>query len=459
MPAAANILSAAVESTQVDVDTAFAMETRYFVELATGQTSKNIIQGTFFDKQTVNSGASRPQDFPTHSVQRVAVLGAGMMGAGIALSAALAGIDVVLKDLDLAHADKGKAYAEKVLGKQVTAGRRSAADAQAVLEHITATADIADLDGCDLVIEAVFEDPDLKGQVFGEILGVVAGDALLTSNTSTLPISDLARHVDRPADFIGLHFFSPVERMDLVEIIVGEQTSDATLAKAFDVVLQLGKTPIVVGDGRGFFTSRVILARLLEAAAMLGEGISAMSIEQASQQAGYPLGTLALLDELTMTLPHKIFSQFRTEAQRTGNEFVEHPGDRVLATMIDQADRPSRAAGGGFYDYVDGKRSGLWPGLEETFGPSRPAEDLQELDRPAAVLRGDRHRSLFGQPPAAIDRGRQRGIDSGYRLSGVDRRCCAICGRVPGWLRSICRPGQRAGRQVRAAVQSAAIHT
>jgi len=379
IPAPVNILSAAVESTQVDVDTAFAIETQYFVELATGQVSKNIIRGTFFDKQTVKSGASRPQGFPTHSVQRVAVLGAGMMGAGIALSAALSGIDVVLKDLDLAHANKGKAYAEKVLGKQVTAGKRAADDAEVVLERITATADIADLAGCDLVIEAVFEDPDLKGQVFNEILGVVARDALLASNTSTLPISDLARHVDRPADFIGLHFFSPVERMELVEIIVGEQTSDATLAKAFDVVLQLGKTPIVVGDGRGFFTSRVILGRLLEAAAMLGEGISALSIEQASQQAGYPLGTLALLDELTMTLPHKIFGQFRAEAQRTGSEFVEHPGDGVLATMIDEVHRPSRAAGAGFYDYVDGKRAGLWPGLEKAFGPTRPAEDLQEL--------------------------------------------------------------------------------
>jgi 3-hydroxyacyl-CoA dehydrogenase / enoyl-CoA hydratase / 3-hydroxybutyryl-CoA epimerase len=379
MPAAAGILSAAVESTQVDVDTAFAVETRYFVELVTGQVAKNIIQGSFFDRQVVKSGASRPAGFPAHTATMVAVLGAGMMGAGIALSAALAGLTVKLKDVDLGRAAKGKAYAEQMLNRQVTAGKRTEADAAAVLARIRPAGTVADLAGADLVIEAVFEDPELKARVFGEIAGVVAPDALLASNTSTLPITDLARAVDRPQDFIGLHFFSPAERMELVEIIVGEQTSDATLAKAFDVVLQLGKTPIVVGDGRGFFTSRVILTRLLEATAMLGEGIAAASIEQASLQAGYPVGTLALLDELTLTLPHKIFGQFRDEARRSGAEFAEHPGDAVLATMIDEARRPGRAAGAGFYDYGDGRRAGLWPGLKDRFGPGRPAADLGEL--------------------------------------------------------------------------------
>jgi len=379
MPAQAAILCSAVEGAQVDVDTALAVETRYFVELATGQISTNIIQGTFFDRKTVRSGASRPSGFAKHAARRVAVLGAGMMGAGIALSCALAGMAVVLKDVDLSRAQKGKAYAETILGKQLSAGKRSQGDAEAVLARINPTDSVADLAGCDLAIEAVFENPELKAQVFGEILGAVAPDAVLASNTSTLPITGLARNVDRPADFIGLHFFSPVERMDLVEIIVGEQTSDATLAKAFDVVLQLGKTPIVVGDGRGFFTSRVILSRLLEAAAMLGEGISPASIEQASLQAGYPVGTLALLDELTLSLPHTIFGQFRDETRETGSPFVEHPGDAVLATMLDEAQRPGRAGGAGFYDYSEGRRTGLWPKLEERFGPSSPAEDLQEL--------------------------------------------------------------------------------
>ncbi len=379
MPAAAGILSAAVESTQVDVDTAFAVETRYFVDLATGQVAKNIIQGSFFDRQTVKSGASRPAGFPAHTAKRVAVLGAGMMGAGIALSAALSGLTVKLKDVDLGRAAKGKAYAERMLSRQVGAGKRTEADAAAVLARIEPVGTVADVAGVDLVIEAVFEDPDLKARVFGEVTGVVAPDALFASNTSTLPITDLARAVDRPQDFIGLHFFSPAERMELVEIIVGEQSSAATVAKAFDVVLQLGKTPIVVGDGRGFFTSRVILTRLLEATAMLGEGIAAASIEQASLQAGYPVGTLALLDELTLTLPHKIFGQFRDEARRSGAEFAEHPGDAVLATMIDEARRPGRAAGAGFYEYGDGRRAGLWSGLEERFGPSRSVPDLTEL--------------------------------------------------------------------------------
>jgi 3-hydroxyacyl-CoA dehydrogenase/enoyl-CoA hydratase/3-hydroxybutyryl-CoA epimerase len=378
MPAAAGILSAAVESTQVDVDTAFAVETRYFVRLATGQIAKNIIQSTFFDRQAIKAGSSRPAGFPSHTARTVAVLGAGMMGAGIALSAALAGLTVKLKDVDLGRAEEGRAYAERALNKQVAAGKRTEADAAAVLARITPAGEVADLADADLVIEAVFEDPDLKAQVFGEVAGVVAPDALLASNTSTLPITGLARAVDRPQDFIGLHFFSPAERMELVEIIVGEQTSDATLAKAFDVVLQLGKTPIVVGDGRGFFTSRVILTRLLEAAAMLGEGIAPASIEQASVQAGYPVGTLALLDELTLTLPHKIFGQFREEARRSGAEFTEHPGDAVLEALI-EAGRPGRAAGAGFYEYADGRRAGLWPGLEEWFGPGRPATDLREL--------------------------------------------------------------------------------
>ncbi|MEV7863792.1 3-hydroxyacyl-CoA dehydrogenase NAD-binding domain-containing protein [Streptomyces hirsutus] len=419
MPAPAGILSAAVESTQVPFDTASAVETRYFVELATGRISKNIIQGTFFDLQTVKSGKNRPSGHPAHTAHTVAVLGAGMMGAGIALSAALSGMEVRLKDVDLAGAERGKAYAERALRKQVAAGKRTEADAAAVLARIKPTGETADLAGADLVIEAVFEDPDLKAKVFGEVLGMVAPDALLASNTSTLPISGLAKAVDRPEDFIGLHFFSPVERMDLVEIVVGEQTSDATLAKAFDVVRQLRKTPIVVGDGRGFFTSRVILTRLLEAAAMLAEGIAPASIEQASVQAGYPVGTLALLDEVTMTLPRSIRGHFREEAERTGTPWLEHPGDTVLATMIDQAGRPSRAAGAGCYEYIDGRRAGLWPGLEELFGPSHPAEDLTEL----------MDRLLFAE---ALDTARC--LESGLLRSTADANVGSILGiGYPTW--------------------------
>jgi len=378
MPAPAALLAAAVESTQVDFDTALAVETRYFVKLATGPVAKNIIQGTFFDRQRVHSGASRPANVPTHQAHRVAVLGAGMMGAGIALTAALSGLAVHLKDVDVARAEKGKAYAQKVLGKQVESGRRSAADAEAVLARITLTDSAADLADADLVIEAVFEDPELKAKVFAEVIDVVNPDALLASNTSTLPITGLAESTNRPADFIGMHFFSPVERMELLEIVVGAQTSDATIAKAFDVARQLGKTPIVVNDGRGFFTSRVILSRLLEAAAMLGEGIAPASIEQASLQAGYPVGTLALLDELTLTLPHTIFGQFRDDALKRSAPFVDHPGDSVLETMI-ACSRLGRSAGAGFYEYHDNRRGSWWPQLPEKFGPLRPADDLSEL--------------------------------------------------------------------------------
>ncbi|WP_342661431.1 Fatty acid oxidation complex subunit alpha (plasmid) [Rhodococcus ruber] len=379
MPAPAAILASAVESTQVDIDTAFAVETRYFVELATSPIAKNIIQGVFFDRQAIASGASRPEGFATHRAERLGVIGAGLMGAGIALSAATVGIEVLLKDVDAAAAQRGRAYAEKVLGKQVARGTRTEESAAEILTRITPVTDPADFAGVDLVIEAVFEDPDLKAKVFGEVLDVVASDAVLASNTSTLPISQLAGAVDRPADFIGLHFFSPAERMELVEIIVGEHTSDATLAKAFDIVRQLRKTPIVVGDGRGFFTSRVILTRLLEAAAMVGEGISPSSIEQASRQAGYPLGTLALSDETSLALPHKIYGQFRAEAQRTGADFHEHPGDTVLTRLVDALGRTGRAAGAGYYEYVDGRRTSVWAGLEDEFGPSRPADDLDEL--------------------------------------------------------------------------------
>lgn len=379
MPAPAAILATAVESTQVDLDTAFDIETRYFVELATSPIAKNIIQGVFFDRQAIASGASRPNGFPTHRAERLGVIGAGMMGAGIALAAATVGIEVLLKDIDVAAAERGRAYAEKVLGKQVSRGSRTEQSAAEILSRITPVTDPADFSGVDLVIEAVFEDPSLKATVIREILGVVAPDAVIASNTSTLPITGLAETVDRPADFIGLHFFSPAERMELVEIVVGDQTSDATLAKAYDIVRQLRKTPIVVGDGRGFFTSRVILTRLLEAAAMVGEGISPSSIEQASRQAGYPLGTLALSDELTLALPHKIYGQFRAEAQRTSSEFDEHPGDTVLTRMVDALGRSGRAAGAGYYEYENGQRTGLWSGLEDEFGPSRPSDDLAEL--------------------------------------------------------------------------------
>ncbi|MFF4349324.1 3-hydroxyacyl-CoA dehydrogenase NAD-binding domain-containing protein [Streptomyces sp. NPDC001530] len=381
-PAPRNILAAAVEGSQVDFETALIIEARYFTELVTGQTSKNMIQAFFFDLQAVNSGANRPQGIEPRQVRKVAVLGAGMMGAGIAYSCARAGIDVVLKDVSAEAAAKGKSYSEKLCAKAVSRGRSSQDQADALLARITPTADPNDLAGCHAVIEAVFEDTALKHKVFQEIQNVVEPDALLCSNTSTLPITVLAEGVDRQNDFIGLHFFSPVDKMPLVEIIKGERTGDEALARAFDLVRQIKKTPIVVNDSRGFFTSRVIGHFINEGVAMVGEGIEPASIEQAAAQAGYPAKVLSLMDELTLTLPRKIRKESKQAVEEAGGTWQTHPAEAVIDRMVDEFGRTGRSGGAGFYDYAeDGKRGKLWPGLREHFtkpGYEIPFKDMQE---------------------------------------------------------------------------------
>ncbi|QNP66430.1 3-hydroxyacyl-CoA dehydrogenase NAD-binding domain-containing protein [Streptomyces genisteinicus] len=381
-PAPRNILAAAVEGSQVDFETAQVIEARYFTELVTGQTAKNMIQAFFFDLQAVNSGASRPQGPEPRTVRRAAVLGAGMMGAGIAYSCARAGIEVVLKDVTPEAAARGKAYSEKLCAKAVSRGRTTQEKADALLARITPTADAADLAGCDAVIEAVFEDTALKHKVFQEIQDVVEPDALLCSNTSTLPITTLAEGVSRQDDFVGLHFFSPVDKMPLVEIIKGERTGDEALARAFDLVRQINKTPIVVNDSRGFFTSRVIGRFINEGVAMVGEGVDPASVEQAAAQAGYPAKVLSLMDELTLTLPRKIREETRRAVEEAGGTWPVHPADAVIDRMVDEFGRPGRSGGAGFYDYAeDGRRAGLWPGLREHFGAGGceiPFEDMQE---------------------------------------------------------------------------------
>jgi 3-hydroxyacyl-CoA dehydrogenase/enoyl-CoA hydratase/3-hydroxybutyryl-CoA epimerase len=381
MPAPVNIMSAAIEGAMVDIDTANKIESEYFVDLVLGQTSKNMIKAFFFDLQHINSGGSRPEGYPKHQAHRVVVLGAGMMGAAIAYVCARAGLEVVLKDVSLEAAEKGKAYSAKLLTKAVSRNKMTQDKADEVLARITPTADAADAAGADLVIEAVFESPELKKQVFAEIEAVVAPDAVLGSNTSTLPITGLAEGVTRPADFIGLHFFSPVDKMPLLEIVVGEQTSDATLAKALDIAQQIKKTPIVVNDSRGFFTSRVIGTFLNEAVAMVGEGVPPASIEQAGSQAGYPAPPLQLMDELTLTLPRKIRAETKAGVEAAGGTWVAHPSEAVIDRMVVEFDRKGRSTGAGFYDYDDsGKRVGLWPGLAEHFGASSDYsfEDLKE---------------------------------------------------------------------------------
>jgi len=379
-PAQRTILSAAVEGASVDFETATRIESRYLTKLIVGQNFKNMTQAFFFDLQAINAGKLRPEGHERFVAAKVGVLGAGMMGAGIAYSCARAGMQVVLKDVSMEAAERGKGYSEKLNAKGLERGKLTQELAEEMLARITPTADPADLAGCDLVIEAVFEDPSLKHQVFAEVLPHVNADALLCSNTSTLPITELATGVDRPQDFIGLHFFSPVDKMPLVEIIKGEQTSDAALAKAYDVVLQIKKTPIVVNDSRGFYTSRVIGTMVNEGLAMLAEGVAPMSLERAALQDGYPVGPLQLSDELNMELMAKIAKATQEAARRYGAAYDEHPGTAVVARMIELG-RPSRLKGAGFYDYEDGRRTHLWSGLAEEFPPqpeSIPFEDVKD---------------------------------------------------------------------------------
>jgi 3-hydroxyacyl-CoA dehydrogenase/enoyl-CoA hydratase/3-hydroxybutyryl-CoA epimerase len=381
-PAPRSILAAAVEGSQVDFETAQVIEARYFVELAAGQTAKNMIQAFFFDLRAVNSGANRPKGIERRKVRRVAVLGAGMMGAGIAYSCARAGVEVVLKDVSLEAAIEGKGYSERLCAKAVSRGRTTQEKADALLARITPTADPADVAGCDAVVEAVFEDPALKHKVFQEVQHVVEPDALLCSHTSTLPVTVPAEGVERQADFIGLHFFSPVDKMPLVEIIKGERTGEEALARAFDLVRQIKKTPIVVNDSRGSFTSRVIAHFLNEGVAMVGEGIEPASVEQAAAQAGYPAKVLSLMDDLTLTLPRKIRDESKRAVEEAGGAWPTHPAEAVIDRMVDEFGRTGRGDGAGFYEYAeDGRRARLWPGLREHFtraGHVIPFADMQE---------------------------------------------------------------------------------
>ncbi|WP_329584345.1 3-hydroxyacyl-CoA dehydrogenase NAD-binding domain-containing protein [Kitasatospora sp. NBC_01250] len=447
-PAPRNILAAAVEGSQVDVDTAFVIEARYFTELVGGQTAKNMIQALFFDMQAVNSGASRPASVPERPVRKVAVLGAGMMGAGIAYSCAKAGLEVLLKDVSIEAAERGKAYSAGLLDKAVARGRSTAEQRAELLARITPTATAADLAGCDAVIEAVFENVELKQRVFQEIQEVVDADALLCTNTSTLPIGLLAKGVDRDADFIGLHFFSPVDKMPLVEIIKGERTGEEAVARAFDLVRRIGKTPIVVNDSRGFFTSRVIGRFINEGVAMLGEGVDPSSIEQAAAQAGYPAKVLSLLDELTLTLPRKIRGEARRAVEEAGGVWQPHPADAVMDRMLDEFERPGRSGGAGFYDYdADGRRLGLWPGLREHFTRPEvqvPFEDLKE-------------RMLFAEALDSV-----RCLEESVLTSVADANVGSILGiGFPAWTGGVLQyingyPGGPAGFAARAQELAAA---
>ena len=362
-PAPEAIMAAAVEGAQVDVDTALTIESRYFTYLATGQISKNMI-GTFWHgMNAIKAGASRPKDVAKWQASKVGVLGAGMMGAGIAYSTAIKGIPVVLKDVSVENAEKGKAYSQKLLDKKVSQGRMTAEKRDQVLSLITATASAEDLKGCDLIIEAVFENQELKAKVTQEAEAFLVEGGVMASNTSTLPITGLANASKDQANFIGLHFFSPVDKMQLVEIIKGKNTSAETLAKAYDYVQQIGKIPIVVNDSRGFFTSRVFGTFVQEGLRLLHEGVHPARIEMAALKAGMPVGPLAIQDEVALTLSEHVANETRKALQAEGKDLPRSGADDVIQTMIHTFDRKGKAAGAGFYDYPEGGKKHLWEGL------------------------------------------------------------------------------------------------
>lgn len=390
MPAPIAVLSTAVEGAQVDIDAAFAIETRYCAGLICGQVSTNVIKALFFDLNSIAKGASRPEGFPVRRAERVAVLGAGMMGAAIAYVTAQSGAHVVLRDVTLEAAERGKDYSRGLLDQAVAKGRITQEKRDEVLGRIRATQDVADVKGSDVVIEAVFEDLDLKKQVLAEIQELVADDALIATNTSALPLTDMAVAMDRPGDFMGLHFFSPVDRMPLLEIVVGENTSDAALARAFDFAQQIRKTPIAVKDVYAFYANRVITQYADQALSMLAEGVHPASIEQAATQAGFPVGPLALLDEVNLKTTLKIQRGAMAATAAEGTTYVETPGTPVQQRMVEELDRPGRLAGRGFYDYAeDGGRLGLWPQLiTEYHRPDvgMPFDDLKERMLVAGAL-------------------------------------------------------------------------
>jgi 3-hydroxyacyl-CoA dehydrogenase/enoyl-CoA hydratase/3-hydroxybutyryl-CoA epimerase len=375
LPAAPAILSCIFEGLQLPFDKALSVESKYFALLLTDPVARNIIRTTFISKQAAEKGARRPSGVAKSKIAKVGVLGAGMMGAGIALVSAKAGVEVVLIDRDKATAQKGKAYSEKSFTKLVAKGRMTQEKADAILALITPTDDFARLEGCDLIVEAVFEDLGIKAETTKKAEAIIPEDAIFATNTSSLPISDLAKASARPDQFIGMHFFSPVDRMGLVEMIMGKKTSPETLAKSLDFIAQLRKTPIVVNDARGFYTSRVFRMFIFEGVAMLEDGVEPARIENAAKAAGFPVGPLALLDEVTMELPVKIIAE--GEGQE-GNTYTIENGMTVLSRMIELG-RGSRKAGGGFYDYPADGGKHIWEGLTKEFPSSAEQPDQEEL--------------------------------------------------------------------------------
>lgn len=380
LPAAEKILGVAAESTQVGFDAACEIESRGFADLLMTPAAENLIRTMFLQMNEITAGASRPGS-AKRKIAKIGVLGAGMMGRGIAYSAAVAGVDVVLKDISIEAAEKGKSYSAGVLDKEVARGKRTEDGRNEVLARITATDDMALLADCDLIIEAVFEEVGLKQSLIREAEAVLKPDAIVATNTSTLPISMLAEASARPERFIGLHFFSPVDKMHIVEVITGKGTSNETLAAAFDFVQQIRKTPIIVNDSRGFFTSRVFSVFTDEGDRLLKDGVDPVVIENLARQIGMPVGPLAVQDEVMMDMLLRSFKTNQVLDAELGDTYAstyEVCGE--LCEFMSSRGRPGRGAGAGFYDYPKEGAKQLWPGLKEHFGGDveLPLDDVRD---------------------------------------------------------------------------------
>src|SRR3954462_241026 len=361
-PAAYAILEAVYQGLQLPMDLALKVESRWFAKILRSKEAAAMIRTLFVSMGELNKGARRPKDAPATNLRKVGVIGAGFMGAGVAYVTANAGLDVVLIDRDMEAADKGKAYSHKLMSDQIMKGRAKTADRDALLSRITPSADYNDLKDVDLIVEAVFEDPKVKAEAIAKAEAVIRPDAIFGSNTSTLPISGLAKTSKRAADFIGIHFFSPVERMMLVEIIMGMDTGDKALAAALDYVRAIKKTPIVVNDARGFFANRCVGAYILEGHLMLTEGVPAAMIENVARMAGMPVGPLSLNDEVAIDLALKIVKA--TKAQ-VGEAAVNPAQEKLLVAMVEQHGRLGRKNRRGFYDYPESGPKRPWPGLRD----------------------------------------------------------------------------------------------
>jgi len=410
-PAAKALLSCVYEGAMVPFDTALKIEARWFTSILMNPSSSAMIRSLFINKQALEKGAVRPQDVADQSVKKVGVLGAGMMGAGISLVSALAGIEVVLLDQKQEAADKGKSYTSDYMDKGIARKKATPEKKEAVLSKITATTDYDALKGCDLIVEAVFEDPAIKATVTKAVEAVVGEDCIFATNTSTLPISELAKASKRPEQFIGIHFFSPVDKMMLVEIIKGAETGDRAVAKSLDFVRQIRKTPIVVNDARFFYANRCIIPYINEGIKMVKEGVEPALVENAAKLLGMPLGPLQLNDETSIDLGVKIAKATKAAM---GDAYDNDEADEVLFWLFDQ-DRLGRKSKAGFYEYDEkGKRVGIWQGLRDKYTTDAEDPDLITVQ----------HRLMFAQVLEAV-RAMEEGVLEDIREGDV--------GAILGW--------------------------